>query len=129
MLNMVSNFKTADHTIIGGTIAEFCSRLVEGDPQREGKLCVIRYNKLGVFVIAEWLAKPRDIFVDVMNLGNSLGNFTREKANELRKRLFDPISAEVTTKAMEAEESDHIHQLQDESEEEIERLAKCEIGE
>lgn len=126
---MVSNYNSSEHSIIGGNIADFCARLVEDDPQRKGKLCVIRYNKIRTFVIAEWLAKPRDIFVDTMNLGNSLGNFTRAKADELCKRLFDPISAEVTQNALVEEESDHVHLLQDEAMEETERLAKCAIGE
>lgn len=128
-LNMVSFYKPSEHTILGGDLAEFCARLVEDDPQRKRKLFVVRYNKFGTYVIAEWLAEPRDIFVDIMNLGNSLGNFTRAKAYELRKRLFDPITANDTAEHLITQESDHLHQLQDDSAEETERLAKCAIGE
>lgn len=128
-LNMVSFYESSKHTIVGGDLAEFCARLVKDDPQRKGKLFVVRYNKFGTYVIAEWLAKPKDIFVDVLNLGDSPRNFTRAKAYELRKRLFDPITAGDTAEHLITQESDHLHQLQDDSAEETERLAKCAVGE
>ena len=129
MLGMVSFYNSDEHTIIPGELANFCSRLVENDPQRKGKLFVVRYNKLGNFVIAEWLAGPKDIFVDVMNLGKSLGNFDYEKAQELRHRLFSPITAEETVKGTVEAESRFHHDMQDWNEEEGERLDKVARGE
>ena len=128
-LGMVSWYDSDKHTIIPGELSDFCSRLVEGDPKRNGKLFVIRYNELGVFVICEWLAKPKDIFVDVMNLGKSLGNFTRQKAAELRHRLFAPITYEETARGSAEADSRFHHDMQDGNEEEGERLAKCAVGE
>ena len=75
MLGLVSNYTSAEHTIIDGEMSRWVSRLVEGDPQRNNRLFVLRYNKLEVFCICEWLGKPKDVFVDVLNLGKSLGNF------------------------------------------------------
>lgn len=129
MLGLVSFYNTKEHTIIGGDIADFCKRLVEHTPQRAGRLFVVRYNKLGTFVIAEWLAKPKDIFVDVMNLGKSLANFDRKKAHELRQRIFKPLTAEGTVRQMAAADSNYHHFRQDENSEEWERQEKVARGE
>lgn len=129
MLGLVSNYKSDDHTIVGGELSLWVNRLVENDRVRKGKLFVLRYNKLGVFVIAEWLAGPKDIFVDVMNLGESLGNFGHAGAQELRKRLFNPLGPEETSKAVAQADSDYYHNLQDEDAEETERQELVARGE
>jgi len=102
--------------------------MVEGDPLREGKFFTIRYNKLGVFVLAEWLAEPRSRFVDVMNLGNSIG-ITREQGNELKRRILAPLTAEETILQTTQADSDYHHGLQDENEEETERWERVARGE
>ena len=126
---MVSFYNPQEHTIVGGEIKPFVERLVEHDPNRKGKLFVVRYNKLETFVICEWLGKPFDVFIDILNLGKSLGNFTFAKAQELRKRLFAPVSAEETSRGIAEEESRYLHERQDDNSEEHERLAKCARGE
>ena len=129
MLGMTSFYTPKEHTILDGELSRYVSRLTEGDPLRRNRLFVIRYNKLGVFVIAEWLAKPKDIFIDVLNLGSSLQSFTRKKANELKIRLFAPLTAEGTNQQVAQAESDFHHGLQDENEEETERLERVARGE
>ena len=129
MLGLVSNYNSDDHTIVGGELSLWVGRLVENDRIRKGKLFVLRYNKLDVFVIAEWLAGPKDIFVDVMNLGDSLGNFGHAEAQELRKRLFNPLGPEETSKAITQADSDYYHNLQDEDAEETERQELVARGE
>ncbi len=126
---MVSTYSLDEHTIIDGELSRYITRLTEGDPLRRNHLFVVRYNKLGVFVIAEWLAKPRDIFIDVLNLGSSLQSFTRKKANELKTRLFAPLTAEGTNQQVAQAESDYHHGLQDENEEETERWERLARGE
>lgn len=130
MLGMYTHFNRNDHTVIDCEVSRFVSRLVDGDPQRKRNLFVVRYNKLGVFVIAEWLwGKEKGCFVDVMNLGKSLANFTRAKANELRRRLLAPDTASSTASFLRRSNSDHLHQLQDEDAEEGERLERRAVGE
>ena len=129
MLGLVSNYNTDEHTIIGGELSDWLKRLMADDPQRRGRLFLVRYNKLGVFVIAEWLGKPKDVFVDVYNIGKSLGNFRRKAAQELRKRLFAPLTAEETCKSIVQTDSDYHHGLQDEDAEETERQERVAIGE
>jgi len=130
MLGMISVYTTTEHTIIQGSgIPEFLTRLVEGDSQREGRLFLLHYNKLGVFCICEWTDDHKDTFVDVLNLGKSLGNFGYKKSQELRRRLFAPVTAEVTSKAIIDADSDFYHNLQDEDMEETERQERVAIGE
>ena len=129
MLSLVSLYNTEEHTILDSDIARFCNRIIEGDPKRRGRLFTVRYNKLGVFVIAEWLALPNGPFVDVVNLGASLGSFTRAKARELRCKLLNPLTAEETVLQTTQADSDYHHNLQNENEEEAERLEMCARGE
>ena len=127
MMGMVSNYDPMEHAIITGELDAFVKRLVRDDPTR--RLFVVRYLELGVFVIAEWLGKPKDVFVDVMNLGKSLSSFDRHKAEELRSRLFEQLSEEETSRQITDAESDYHHMRQDENSEEHERLARCAMGE
>ena len=129
MLGLVSLFNTDEHTILGGELAEWLKRLVEGDPQRGGCLFLLRYNKLGVYCICEWVGGGQDTFADVLNLGESLGNFNRQKAQELKQRLFNPLSAEETSREIIRNDSDYFHNLQDEDSEETERQERVAIGE
>lgn len=129
MLGMVSDYKSTDHTIIGGELSLWVSRLVENDPVRKNRLFVLRYNELGVYCICEWLGRPKDVFVDVMNLGKSLGSFGHAEAQELRHRLFNPLGPEETREAILKADSDYHHNLQDEDAEETERQELVAKGE
>lgn len=130
MLGLVSVYNTTEHTIISGSgIPEWLDRLVEGIPQREGCLFLIRYNKLEVFCICEWIGGGRDTFVDVMNLGKSLGGFGKIEAQKLRRLLFAPVTAEESAREIIRNDSDYYHNLQDEDMEETERQERVAIGE
>ena len=130
MLGMVSLYLSKEHTIIDGSgIPEWLKQLVEGNPRRKGCLFLLRYNKLGVFCICEWIGGGKDTFVDVLNLGKSLGNFGKKEAQELRRRLFVPATAEESAREIIRNDSDFYHNLQDEDAEETERRGRVAIGE
>lgn len=129
MLGLVSDYSSDKHTIINGTLSDWLERLMEGDPLRRGRLFLLRYNELEVFCVCEWLGKPKDVFVDVVNLGKTLQSFTLEKANELRRKLFAPISAEETCQAITQTDSNYHHNLNDEDLEETERQERIAMGE
>lgn len=129
MLGLVSDYSSDEHTIIGGELSIWLKNLMEGDPLRKDRLFLLRYNKLEVFCICEWLGKPKDVFVDVVNLGKTIQSFTHEKACELRKRLFDPLTAEETRIAVSNADSDYHHNLRDEDLEETERQERIAVGE
>ena len=129
MLGLASNYTSDEHTIIGGELSTWLRKLMEGDPLRKGRLFLLRYNKLKVFCICEWLGKPKDVFVDVMNLGKSVGNFDRKKAQDLKQRLFNPLTTEETCQAVAQTESDYHHNLNEEDMEETERHERIAMGE
>lgn len=129
MLGLVSNYNSQEHTLIEGELSSWLNRLIGGDSKRKNKLFLVRYNKLAVYCICEWLAGPKDVFIDVLNLGKSLGNFGRQQAQELKRRLFCPVTAEETAQAIIGNDSDYYHNLQDEDAEESERQERVAIGE
>lgn len=129
MLGLVSCYNPDEHTFIRGELSEWLDRLMEGDPRREGCLFLLHYNKLKVFCVCEWVGGGHDTFVDVLNLGKSLGNFGHKEACELRRRLFNPVTAEETSKTIIRNDSDFYHNLQDEDMEETERQERVAIGE
>lgn len=130
MLGLVSLYNVDEHTIIDGSgLPEWLKRLVEGDPQRKDCLFLLRYNELEVFCICEWVGGGNDTFVDVLNLGKSLGNFGQQKAQELRRRLFAPVTAEETSREITRNDSDFYHNLHDEDMGETERQERVAIGE
>ena len=129
MLGLLSCYNPDEHTIIRGEMSEWLKRLVEGIPQRKGCLFLIRYNKLGVYCICEWIGGGHDTFVDVLNLGKSLGNFGQKEAQELKRRLFNPVTAEESSREIIRNDSDFYHNLQDEDMEETERNERVAIGE
>ena len=126
MLGCLSTFKRQDHIFIGGDIGQFVKRLAE-DTQRD--LAIIRYNRVGTFVIIEFMSPNRDVFIDIMNLGRSLANFTRDKKDELLRRLYKPISCNETSRFISDGESDYFHSRQEDNEEETERLERVKMGE
>lgn len=126
MLGMTSTYKRSDHQIIGGEIGAHIERLAKESGR---DLFVVHYEKVGTFCICEWMSPNRDIFIDIMNLGKSLSNFDRSKANEVRLRLFAPLTCDGTSRAIYDADSDYHHMRQDWNEEETERLERVSRGE
>lgn len=67
--------------------------------------------------------------MDVINLGKSLGDFGQKQAQELRRRLFAPVTAEESAREIIRNDSDFYHNLQDEDMEESERQERVAVGE
>jgi len=126
MIGMASVYDSGKHTIIGGEIGAFIQRI---SAEAHRKLFVVRYEMVGSFCIAEWLSPNKDVFVDTMNLGDSLGNFTRKKADELRKRLFRPVTADETSRFVAENESQYHHGMADDNAAEWEREERIARGE
>ena len=42
------------------------------------------------FVVAVWAKEPYGIISDIINLGKSMGNFNKPRANELMRRMWKP---------------------------------------
>lgn len=126
MLGLVSTFNRQEHTFIGGEIGPWVAKIGK---ESNRDLAVIRYEKLGVFCIIEFLSPTRDVFVDIKNIGKSLGNFGREAATELQRRLFRPVTCDQTSEFITENESRYHHDRQDDNSAEWERQERIEMGE
>jgi hypothetical protein len=126
MFGCVTHFQHSKHTRIPGELDGFVRRL--GRRARR-TLGVVRYEKLGVYCIVDYLESDGGVFVDVMNLGHSLANFGRKARIEFEQRLFRPLRSDETCRVVAEAESDYFHGRQDDNEEEKERLEKCARGE
>jgi hypothetical protein len=126
MVGMTSIFDSDQHSFIGGEIGAYILRLAK----KTGRdFAVIRYHELGVFCIIEFISPLRDVFVDTMNLGKSLANFDRKRADELQQRIFAPITADDIVAGSAEADSEYHHLRQDWNAEEQVRLEKCARGE
>jgi hypothetical protein len=117
------------HEILqGGEIVRYCQKVAPAKDRP--RVFLYRHRIYKTFVIAMW-AKDRamGIFTDFLNLGKSLGNFNREKADEFSRRLYKPLSPKEMSQTIESTSRDYSRMRQDEDAEEAERLAKRAKGE
>jgi len=123
MLGAASVYDDRQHALIPRhEILDFCVRETNG-AHDEKDLFLYHHEFTGNFVIGKWLDRRR-LFVDLMNLGPSLGGFTRQKAQEFVQRTCNRPSAKEKQQDLIKIESDHLSKLQDENEEEKERITK-----
>lgn len=104
LLGMPCLYDSKQHSILGGgsEILDWCRRQVPDD--MKDKLFLYRHRRYGTFVVARWAAQPKWVFSDILNLGTSLSNFDREKAQEFMKRIYAPVTAKDIIKAAEQTE-------------------------
>ena len=85
-MNMACPFQSGQHQLISPPMLEW-ARANCPDKEAAKKLFMYRHLQHGTFVIALWVKEGW--FVDILNLGTSLANFTREKAQAFL-RQFGP---------------------------------------
>ncbi len=90
MINMPCVYRRNQHKIITPRFLEWIKRQLPS-PKLRDSLFVYFHLIHRTFVIAQWTV-PCRLFVDVMNLEHSLGNFTQEKAQNLIEQLKSPVS-------------------------------------
>lgn len=76
------NYKSNEHMLIEPPLLGWLKRNIP-DPRDKERVFVYRHIESGNFVIGLWESCPREKFQDIMNLGWSLQNFTRERAQRL----------------------------------------------
>lgn len=86
------------HQIIHPELGEWVKRQVA--PADKERFFVYFHKIHKTFVIARWAQDKFGVFTDFLNLGHSLANFTREKAQELRERLYAPVGVQAMQKAV-----------------------------
>ena len=99
MLGAACQYKPQQHLLLEPKFLEWCKEQIT-DESVSCQLFVYRQMQEGTFVIGRWIDKPFGLFVDLINLGGSLGNFTREIAHEFRRRLLAPVTADRTCRQM-----------------------------
>lgn len=125
-------YKTDDITILpDNDMMDSLKERVKGkDPTLAKNLFWYRHNIWGTFVIAEWVGRPKDLYIDKMNLGKGgMGGLNREQYDELLKRCLDPMSAAEVLAMTAEEDSKWLAMQAEENAIETERLAKVARGE
>jgi len=120
MLGMPCQFRPDQHEIIHPPLEDFVMRAVSEQKLRDS-LFIYRHRLWRTFVIALWVGPSE--FVDVMNLGMSLGNFTRQRAKRLGQALNQSTSGKQFAKSLRQHQRDGLSQLQNESDEDADRFA------
>lgn len=111
------------HIISGGELIAWCKR--EAPAKDKNRLFLYRHQIHETFVIAMWASdRALGVFTDFLNLGYSLANFDRKKAQEFLRRLYAPTSAHEMAKAINQTSRDYSAIRQDEDAEEHERVEK-----
>ena len=117
------HYDPQQHEVIRPEILDWCKRQASKEDLRS-ELFMYRHRKYKTFVIARWLGHPHGLFTDLLNLGESLANFTRAKAQEFLRRTLCPLTATETSRAISNCDSDFDMQQQVELQNEQERLIK-----
>lgn len=122
MLPMLYNPKQ-HHIISGGELIAWCKR--EAPAKDTKRLFLYRHRVHGTFVIAMWASdRALGVFTDFLNLGYSLNNFDRKKAQEYLRRLYAPTSAPEMARTINQTSRNYDTIRQDEDAEERERIEK-----
>lgn len=117
MINMVATYDPCQHEILDPELLGWCRRVAKGvtDQSLSARLFCYHHRWYDSFVIGAWVSEPKGAFIDLMNLGSSLGSFTHSKAKEFIDRLYNPLTGAQTAQMLRANESDFLHQKQDEN--------------
>ena len=110
-------YRPEQHEILpGGEILAWCKRLA---PAKDRDRLFLYHHRIhDTFVIARWASPSKDfgIFTDFLHIGHSLAEFTKEKADEFRKRLFKPLQAHDMAKTINQCNRDYSSLRQEEDE-------------
>jgi hypothetical protein len=111
MMGLAAHFTPGEHTLITPPMLGWIRRNVP--PERSEKMFMYFSHRYGNFVVGEWLNRAGGYFVDVLNLGHSLGNFTRAWAQEFLRDVHRPVGADDMARMIRQAHSDEQHSLND----------------
>ena len=123
MFSLSCQYDPAQHYLMEPELLSWCKRQTS-DRRLQEQLFVYRQLEVGTFVIAMWVNGQKGQFIDLVNLGFSLRNFTREMAGELRRKLLAPASPREVIRALRDSYSTRLHAAQDQADMETEHLKK-----
>jgi len=100
------------------------------EPLLAKNLFFYKHNVHKTYVVAEWIGRPKDMYIDKINLGKKgMQGLTRERYNEFLKRSLEPMSAAEVERMTADEEYRWLMMQQEDQEIERERLEKVARGE
>jgi hypothetical protein len=125
-------YKEGEITILPeNDILKWCKEKTKGkDPLLSRDLFMYKHNLHGTFVIAQWIGgNIKDLYIDILNLGQGLGSFQRDLAEEFLRRALEPMTAEDMSRLTAASEQEFLRERQEDNDAETERRAKVTRGE
>lgn len=87
------------------------------DKETADRIFTYRHRDAGTFVIGFWANKPYGRFVDMLNIGTSLGNFGPSEAGRFKRSLRVTDSADRIRQEVKAGLDSHVRSDQDEADE------------
>jgi hypothetical protein len=118
MLGTSCPYRSDQHRIIHPELERWVKRQVS-DPKLRDSLFVYHHLQVGTFVIAQWTVPDR-WFVDVLNLGSSLANFDRGRAEMFKITFLQPVGKRQLGRALGQGYMGHLRGLQQQNDEEKE---------
>lgn len=121
MIGQVCKYRRDQHRVIQPRMLNWIKRQVPRGNLRDS-LFLYRHLEQGTFVIAMWSQVGKS-FQDIINLGLSLDNFTREVAEQFRIRIRDTLTRHELCQFLRQKQRDDLTNLQQENDEEVGRRA------
>ena len=78
------------HEVLESEVGRWCVR--NSPPDWKDRLFTYRHKYHGTFVVAVWAKDKYGIMSDVVNLGFGFGGFDRAMADEIKRRMWAPMS-------------------------------------
>ena len=114
MIGQACQYRPEQHEMLHGDVENWIKRGIPDLKIRES-LFVYRHRLHGTFVIGLWVGPGR--FVDVLNMGHSLANFNREKAQQFIRQINDSVSGQQIAKILNQAERDRVGDSQQQADE------------
>ena len=83
-------FDPKQHEVLESEVGRWCRRNAPAD--WKDRLFTYRHKYHGTFVVAVWAKDKYGIMSDVVNLGFGFGGFDRAMADEIKRRMWAPMS-------------------------------------
>lgn len=122
-LGGAETYSPEKYELIEPEIIYWCRRQTPDEDLRSRLFCYYA-RKHGTFVVGLWTDCPKGKFVDVLNMGFSLGNFDRSMAESLRKNLLAPLRTDETIQILMSAQRDYERHTTDEAQEQSETLRR-----
>ena len=123
MLGTLCQYRRDQHRVIQPRMLKWIKRQVPG--KLGDSLFIYRHLELGTHIIAMWSQIGKS-FQDIVNLGLSLDNFTREVALQFVAQVKDAQTRYELCTFLKQQERNKLSEMQDENDEEVERRAYIE---